>query len=41
MLRKLLDPTVAASVEAEINKDYTQLTKEKLREQLDAYTRKG
>jgi len=37
ILRKLLDPKIAAIVELEISKDYTQLDNEKLREQIDAY----
>jgi protein required for attachment to host cells len=36
VLRKLLDPRVLAAVTLEINKDYTQLTPEKLREQIEA-----
>ena len=36
VLRKLLDPKVLAAVTLEINKDYTQLTPDKLREQIEA-----
>jgi hypothetical protein len=37
MLRKQLDPKVLAAVSLEINKDYTQLAEDKLREQVEAH----
>lgn len=36
MLRKQLDPKVLAAIKLEINKDYTQLPENKLREQIEA-----
>jgi protein required for attachment to host cells len=41
VVRKLLDPNVEAAIGLEINKDYTQLSKEKLREQIDAHSAKA
>jgi protein required for attachment to host cells len=37
MLRKQLDPKVLSTVALEINKDYTQLAEDKLREQVEAH----
>lgn len=36
LLRKMLDPRIKATVVEEINKDYTQLNAEQLRNQIDA-----
>ena len=36
LLRKLLDPRIKSKVIEEINKDYTQLNAQQLREQIDA-----
>jgi protein required for attachment to host cells len=36
VLRKLLDPKVRSAISLEINKDYTQLAPDKLREQIEA-----
>ncbi|MES2536002.1 MAG: host attachment protein [Pseudomonadota bacterium] len=41
VLRKLLDPELQSAVSAEINKDYTQFNREKLREQIHAHKAKA
>jgi protein required for attachment to host cells len=37
MLRKQLDPKLLSAIALEINKDYTQLAEDKLREQVEAH----
>lgn len=37
LLRKQLDPKVLSAITLEINKDYTQLAEDKLREQIEAH----
>ena len=39
VLRRVLDANVQSSVESEINKDYTQLRPDELREQVDAHVK--